>query len=470
MSATRSRLQVERLEARDLLSTVYLPSQIRHAYGFDRLGLDGGGQTVAIVDAGDDPNIGSDLRRFDEAFGISDPPNFWKINQYGRTNPLPQIGSASDVTEIALDVEWAHAIAPGANILLVETDGYQNLLAGVDLARQIPGVVAVSMSWGVFSPSGYGEVSDEAFRDALFTTPANHIGGSGLPGGVTFVAASGDVGAPYVGYPGFSPNVLTVGGTTLYLDAQGNWLGETGWSGSGGGYSVYEPEPAYQYAVQYTGMRGAPDVSYDADPNTGFWIYESLAHGGWTAGGGTSAGAPQWAALIALADQFRAASYGLGSLDGASQTVPEIYNLGRDFIDITAGSNGYAARQGWDEVTGWGSPWAPWAVPDLAATGLYSRRNAGPAANPAEVGTFNGAVTAAHTWKAQPSDPGLEQAVDHVFAEPGVALNLMPLPPSAPPGHLGTDFVKGALRQDLANRFRPLDADQLLIEAAVEVG
>jgi subtilase family serine protease len=228
-------------------NNAYTRSQVRPAYGFDQVTFangtvpgDGRGQTIAIVDAYEDPTIASDLHYFDQASGLADPPSFVKA--------VLQSGTPVDggwAQEISLDVEWAHAIAPGANILLVEAhSSYLNdLLAGVDYARQQPGVVAVSMSWG--GPESSGETS----LDSHFATPSGHIGGSGLAGGVTFVASSGDYGAipnPYSGYPACSPNVLTVGGTTLTLDSAGNRVGETGWSfssaypsnASGGGISA----------------------------------------------------------------------------------------------------------------------------------------------------------------------------------------------------------------------------------------
>src|SRR5207245_10728799 len=99
---------------------------------------------------------------------------------------------------------------------------------------------------------------------------AGQIGGSGLPGGITSVASTGDSGAPG-GYPAYSPNVVAVGGTSLFLDDQGDYLGEAGWSGSGGGISQLEPEPAYQYSVHNIGARTIPDVSYNDDPAPGLW-------------------------------------------------------------------------------------------------------------------------------------------------------------------------------------------------------
>jgi subtilase family serine protease len=266
-------------------------------------------------------------------------------------------------------VEWAHAIAPEANILLVEanSNSFADLYTAVDYARHQPGVVTVSMSFGS------GEVSFEPNIDTILTTPAGHIGGWGLPGGVTFVASTGDNGAPG-GYPAYSPNVVAVGGTSLYLDDSGNYLGEAGWSGSGGGISQLEPEPAYQYSVQNTGARTIPDVSYNADPDTGVWIYNTVGSNGWSVIGGISAGAPQWAALMALADQGRAYLFGAGSLDRATETLPALYTsqMRGDFFEVTDGYNGYYAGSGYDLVTGLGSPYAPWVVSDLAVVG-YER-------------------------------------------------------------------------------------------------
>jgi subtilase family serine protease len=346
------------------------PAQVRHAYGFDQIAFqvngrsiagDGSGQTIAIIDAYDDPNIASDLHYFDRTFGLPDPPTFTKATPQGvpRSDPLWAL-------EIALDVEWAHAIAPGANILLVESisSNGSDLLAAVDYARQQPGVVSISMSWG--SP----EFAGEASFDSHFTTPAGHFGGSTgmrgdpmLPGGITLVASTGDNGAKHgAQWPAISPNVLAVGGTTLrVLDSWGSYSGETGWSGSGGGISAYYGEPAYQLSVQNWGKRSIPDVSYDGDPNSGFYVYTSVAyHGsaGWFSVAGTSAAAPQWAALIAIADQGRALA-GKGSLDGVAQTLPAIYQFSnRAFHDITSGNNGFAAGIGYDLVTGRGSPYA----------------------------------------------------------------------------------------------------------------
>jgi hypothetical protein len=352
----RRRLQLEELESRTLL-TGYAPSQILHAYGFDRLPYDGSGQTIAIVTAYDNSGVTYDLGVFDQLFGLPDP-----VLTIAQPQGQPSYDEGWGL-ETDLDVQWAHAIAPAANILLVEakTPSFFNLLAAVDYARKQPGVVAVSMSWA------YGDFFNETQYDSHFTTPSGHIGGSGLPGGITFVAASGDSGAG-VAWPAVSPNVLSIGGTSLTLDDNNQIVSETGWSASGGGVSNYEPEPAYQAPFQTFGMRSTPDFSYNADPSSAFWVYDS-AYGGTTGVYGTSAGAPQWAALVALVDQGLALN-NIGSLDGRTQTIPALYNLakvsyGTYYHDIIDGNNGYQAGPGYDLVTGIGSPVADLIVQAL---------------------------------------------------------------------------------------------------------
>ncbi len=182
------------------------------------------------------------------------------------------------------------------------------------------------MSWGI------DEYSGEQAVDSTFTTPSGHQG-------VTFIAASGDQGSPGY-YPAYSPNVLAAGGTTLTLDANNTIQSETAWSGSGGGTSQFEPEPAYQQGFQSTGKRTIPDVAWDADPNTGVAMYDSYddtdGDGDWYEIGGTSVAAPSWSGLIAIANQGRAIE-SVGSLDGPTETLPAIYYApSADFNDITA--------------------------------------------------------------------------------------------------------------------------------------
>ena len=339
----------------------YTPSQLQTAYGFNKVsltsGANGAGQTIAIVDAYNDPTIQNDLQAFDSAFRLANPPSLKVVSQTGSTTNLPPTDPTKNKqddweVEESLDVEWAHALAPGANIVLVEANSasFSDLLTAVQTAAKMPGVSVVSMSW-----SG-SEFSGESAYDSYFTTPAGHQG-------VTFVAATGDSGAPS-GYPAYSPDVLAVGGTTLNLSSSGNYLSETGWSGSGGGISRYEAQPSYQTGIvtQTTTKRANPDVSFDADPNTGVPVYDSFSNGTsspWAQIGGTSLSAPAWGAVIAIVDQGRAQN-GMGSLDGASQTLPMLYKLDQTnpsvFHDIASGNNGYAAGTGYDLVTGLGSP------------------------------------------------------------------------------------------------------------------
>ena len=376
------RLSLEWLETRSMLSASTLvatpdlvvtpnvtstkvvghtPAQIDAAYGFGsvKVGsttLTGAGQTIAIVDAYNDPNISSDLATFDKQFGLAAPPVFSVVSQTG-TSKLPATDSGWDL-EIALDVEWAHSIAPGANILLVEasSDNLSDLIAAVNYAKTASLTVSgvkdpvsvVSMSWGS------SEFSGEKSYDSAFSQT-----------GVTFVAASGDEGAP-AEWPGTSPGVLAVGGTTLNLTSSGAYSSETGWADSTGGLSSYESEPTFQNVVQSTGKRGEPDIAFDANPNTGVAVYDSVATGGesgWFEVGGTSLGAPSWAGLIATADQGRVLNK-LGTLSNGQATL---YTLqAASYHDIISGSNGYAAGAGYDAVTGLGSPIANLVIQELA--------------------------------------------------------------------------------------------------------
>lgn len=351
------------------------PAQVRHAYGvdnilFDAIIGDGTGQTIAIVDAYDNPsfvastssnfNI-SDLHRFDQQFGIPDPPSFKKVSQTGSSTKLPRYDSGW-AGEIALDVEWAHAMAPGASILLVEAKSASltDLNTAVNYAKKQPGVCVVTMSYGT------DEYASESSNDSTFTTPSGHTG-------VTFFSSTGDDGSPGL-YQAYSPNVVAVGGTSLYIaNSAGTYSSESGWSGSGGGISLYESKPSYQSSVtQSSTKRTTPDVSMVADPYTGVAVLDTSAGGigsaaGWFQYGGTSLSSPLWAGLVAVANQGRDL-LGLSPLDGVSQTLPRLYALNSsDFHDVTSGSNGsFSASAGYDLVTGRGTPIANQLIPDLA--------------------------------------------------------------------------------------------------------
>ncbi len=302
----------------------YSPNQIRAAYGLPSSG--GAEVTIAIIVAFDAPTIWNDLEVFSNQFGLPPPTE----NNFEVRKMAPNIEADTGWgEETALDVEWAHAIAPDAKILLVQarSNSRGDLLAAIDYARNRPDVVAISMSWG----------GDEPSNPALFN--ARLVSSYGA----VFFAASGDDGAGVM-WPSSSANVVAVGGTTLNLNVDGTVISETGWSGSGGGLSAYEPLPAYQanYGLS-TSKRAVPDVSYNANPQTGVAVYFNSS---WYKVGGTSAGAPQWAAIHALG---RSASNGY--LYDKAKSAYSSY-----FRDITSGSNGYSASAGYDYVTGLGSP------------------------------------------------------------------------------------------------------------------
>ena len=340
------------------------PSATRRAYGFDLISNLGAGQVIGIVDAYDDPNIESDLGVFDSQFGLpactSGNGCFSKVYAQG-SRPSSNAGWA---LEISLDVEWAHAIAPQANIVLVEaaSNSFSNLMQAVDVAVQ-NGASVVSMSFGGT------EFSAETAYDFHFAV-----------NGVTFTASSGDSGNG-VEFPAASPGVVAVGGTTLTTGTGGSYVSESAWSGSGGGQSAVESEPLYQanYPIPNdpSGRRGVPDVSYDGNPNTGFAVYDTVRyHGqsGWFQVGGTSAGAPQWAALFAIANSMRVAGTKatLSSTNNAVYSVASGGNLSSNFHDIVSGTNGSCgtlctAVTGYDYVTGLGSPQANNVIPALVS-------------------------------------------------------------------------------------------------------
>ncbi len=311
------------------------PANVYSAYSFTA----GGGGTIAIVDAYDYPTAQNDLAIFSSTFGLP-PANFQVV--YATSSGKAPRANCGWAQEAALDIEWAHAMAPYAKIVLVEaaSNSLSNLLAAVDMAN---GIVAanggrgdVSMSWGS------SEFSSEASYDSHFTTS-----------GVVYFAASGDSGGKTI-WPGVSPNAVCAGGTTLNLSSTQAFISETGWSGSGGGPSKYEARPSYQAVIQSTvgSQRGAPDFSFDANPYTGVSVYDTTScqgMSGWMVFGGTSVSTPSLAGIVNSA----------GSFNGNSNAeLTTIYGgLGSsNFRDITSGTAGsYSAGPGWDFVTGVGS-------------------------------------------------------------------------------------------------------------------
>jgi len=311
------------------------PSVIKSVYNFPTSPTAGAGKTIAIVDAYDDPTAEQDLNVFSSQYGL--PPCttangcFKKVDQTGGTHyPRKNAGWA---LEISLDIQWAHALAPGARILLVEANSnrFADLLAAEDYAKAH--AEYVSNSWGG------SEFSGESAYDYHFSQP-----------GVSFFVSSGDNGAP-AEYPSSSPNVISVGGTSLHFDSSGNFLGETGWSGSGGGCSQYEAATSAQRSfgeypqVNCRGQRATPDVALDADPASGVSVYDSTRYqgqSGWFTVGGTSASAPMWAAISADS----------GTVVDSAHVYSEPSS---QFRDITSGNNGFPCLVGYDLVTGRGS-------------------------------------------------------------------------------------------------------------------
>jgi subtilase family serine protease len=309
------------------------PDEIKKAYG---LPATGGHGTIAIIGAYDDASIESDLAAFSKQFNL--PVCTTKNGCFEKHKMSTKVSANSGwALETTLDVEWAHAIAPDAKILLVEatTPSGANLLKAVDYAASRSGIVSISMSWGG------GEFPEETSLDSHFKSVS----------GAIFFASSGDNGTG-ASWPASSPGVIGVGGTSVTLSRTGSVSRESAWSGSGGGVSAYEKEPSFQsgYSIPKAGgMRAIPDVSYDADPSSGFPIYRG---GKWQEVGGTSAGSPQWAAIAALGSGISLQKL---YADKAAQNAASYF---RDIVSGTNGDCGYlcTARAHYDYVTGLGSP------------------------------------------------------------------------------------------------------------------
>lgn len=316
-----------------VLPSGYSPTQIRHAYGFDRISATGNGKRIAVVTAYDAATVAESLTMFSKTYGLPILPScsseknsscFSVVYAEG-TKPKANAGWS---LEAALDVEWSHAIAPQASLFLIEAkdSSLTSLMKAVDVANQYhPDVV--SMSWGGAEFSGEEQL-------------ATHFQNSTT----RYVSASGDDGHQS-NFPAALPQVLTVGGTSLQLDTQGNRISEeTAWNGSGGGTSRYISQPAFQRTFGLTSIkRSIPDVSYAADPTHGYAVF--LAGKGWLEVGGTSAGAPQWAAALTLSPTLN---------------LSTLYSKSTSFRDITLGKNGTCtsctAKVGYDLVTGLGTP------------------------------------------------------------------------------------------------------------------
>jgi uncharacterized repeat protein (TIGR03803 family) len=355
----------------DNLSAPYTPANIEDAYGenlieFGSTTGTGSGQTIAIIDAYNDPDILTDANTFSTKYGLTDfngsgEPTLKVLNETGGTSltGVPNATPGNWDVEESLDVEYAHTMAPDANIILFEanSDDLSDLFTAVGTAADESGVSVVSMSWGG------AEFSGETSEDSIFTTPSGHQN-------VLFVGSAGDSG-DIPQYPSESPNVISVGGTSLTINSNGTYNSESAWSDGGGGPSAYESQPSYQVARVNdlsTTARLDPDVSADANPSTGVYVIDSYyAPGDLLEVGGTSLAAPMWAGLMAQVDQGRVIN-GLSTLTGA-QALSALYSASPSYFhDITSGSNGESTLVGYDMATGLGSPIANLLVPALAGS------------------------------------------------------------------------------------------------------
>jgi subtilase family serine protease len=403
----------------------YSPLQIERAYDLAPLfneGLSGKGRTIVIVDPFGSPTIGNDLAVFDHAFGLPAPPKFRVLQPVGPVPPFDltnaaMIQKAAETTE---DVEWAHAIAPGANILLVETPvaetlsggGFQQYIAAENyvIKHNLGDVISQSFS-----------LPEQNFPSRSFVRHLRYAYLNAYRHRVSVLAASNDLGVTganaagtalyhhrVVYWPASDPLVTGVGGTRLHLDAAGNRTSpDTAWNdtfdaaaaarlgatapfplASGGGVSTIFRRPAYQDGVRRTvgNHRGVPDVSLSGSLSGGVVVFESFTglSGRWFPTGGTSAATPELAGIVAIADQYAGRWFGkrrLGLLN------PALYKLERrhapGIVDVTEGNNtvvfrqatesfpvkGYRAKRGYDLVTGVGTIDAARFVPELARVG-----------------------------------------------------------------------------------------------------
>lgn len=324
------------------LPSGYSPAQIHSAYNIPSAG--GTGKAIAIVDAYHYNSSLNDFNVFSTQYGLpretSTNPlavtnHVFQVVYQGSTRPAANGGWAQ---EAALDIEWAHAMAPNAKIYLVEANSasFSDLLNAINKAASLPNVKAISLSWGA------NEFNGESSYDGYF----KH-------NGIVCFASAGDTGGVR-SWPAVSSNVVGVGGTNLSMSGS-TFLAESAWSGSGGGPSAYIARPAFQNLISTIvgTKRGSPDIACVADPYTGCAVYDSTSYGGmsgWMVFGGTSLSAPSIAGMYLTA--------GAPSLNAAAE-LTRIYGAygSPGFRDIKTGSaGGFSARTGWDFITGVGSP------------------------------------------------------------------------------------------------------------------
>jgi subtilase family serine protease len=388
----------------------YAPFQLQRAYDlkplYDR-GLTGRGRTIVIVDAFGSPTAKQDLRRFDKDFGLPDPPSFRIIQPAGKVpafdpNDADMAGWAE---ETSLDVQWAHSIAPGANLLLVETpvsetegvQGFPEIVSAENFVIDHNLGDVISQSFGATEETFPSAQSLLRLRSAFKNAAAHQVtvlGSSGDAGATDFELNLQDLFTHRVNsWPSSDPLVTSIGGTQLHLDAAGNrtapdnvWNDQALFNGaaaSGGGLSEIFARPGFQTVVRSTvGVhRGTPDISMSAAVDGGVLVRIGFSGGdGITPGyyifGGTSESSPEFAGVVAIADQLAHRRLGLIN--------PSLYRLGASgapgIVDVTRGDNtvtftqegqtftveGFAAVKGYDLSSGWGTVDAARFVPELA--------------------------------------------------------------------------------------------------------
>ena len=377
------------------------PAQVAGAYDLAPLaatGITGKGQTIVVVDSFGSPTITSDLAHFDAYFRLPAPPSLRVIQPAGPVSAFHpgdknRLGWAEETT---LDVEWAHVVAPGASIVLVETPtsenegttGFPQIVAAEQYVLQHNLGQVISQSFAATEQTFPSTSALLRFRSAYELAARDHV---------TVVTATGDQGAtsfkynmkdlyttPAVSWPATDPLITAVGGTQLYLRADGTRRKpDVAWNDSGGGKSIAFGRPAYQNGVQaLTGTaRGVPDISMDGSCGSSVVIYGSFYGGGqWKPICGTSVSAPLFAGIVALADQYA----GHGKARGLGLINPAIYTIAarheRGIVQIRTGNNtqtftqhgnqytvrGFTAIGGYNLVTGVGTVDATYFVPELA--------------------------------------------------------------------------------------------------------
>jgi subtilase family serine protease len=382
----------------------YVPDQVEAAYNLPALyrqGIKGKGRTIVIVDAFGSPTISDDLLQFDQYLGLGTPPlRIVKVGHVPAFNPGngDMIGWADETT---LDVEYAHAGAPAAKIVLVEVarETVQSLALGVKYAVQHKLGDVISLSWGA-PEQALGRQFVSAYSSIFSQAAKSHVSVA-VSSGDSGVSGQDDNGNyyrhPVASWPATSPYVTAVGGTRLNLNAGGARNGlDTAWNdtysadvnnfffgdsgpnplATGGAKSVDYGRPSYQKAVRSVtgGQRGIPDISMSASCSVAVNVFETFTggQGGWTASCGTSESAPMFAAVVALADQVAGRPLGLVN--------PALYALAArhapGIVPVASGNNtvsfsgvtvhGYSVRHGYNLVTGLGSVNGKYLVPELA--------------------------------------------------------------------------------------------------------